>query len=130
MNYIPNEGYSSQWCGKHIRFNQIIKMKKKYFISENFPIDIDKIHSQNSSKFLLTGILNISKKNKDNSFTREELNDWLISNMNNPEFSEYNSNINKKNNLKNYWNYAHLWRNDPPNIPHNARILNFESFYN
>jgi hypothetical protein len=102
-------------------------MNTHYTITDSFPRDIDNVPCQPTPKFLLTAIREVY--NTNNYFTRAEVNTWMIENINNPLYEDYNGGIRSENNLKNYWNNAHKNMNDENHSPHNSRILNFQTFY-
>ena len=102
-------------------------MNTHYTITSSFPRDIDNVPCQPAPKFLLTAIREVY--NTNNYFTRNEVNSWMVENMNNPLYENYNSGISSDKNVKKYWNLAHKNLSDQNHTPHNSRILNIQSFY-
>ena len=102
-------------------------MNTEYILTESFPTNIDEENCQQAPKYLLKGMEELGKNG--NRFTRRNLLQWMEENINNPEYIRYTSNIRGINNLKTYWNLAKKYHSDENHTPHNARILNFDTFY-
>ena len=102
-------------------------MNTRYKLTREMPNDIDVVHCQPASRYLLKGMEQLGSNGT--SFTRKDLIQWMEDNLDDPQYNSYTSNIRSKKNLKNYWNLARMYRSNNNNTPHNARILNFDTFY-